>query len=231
MVAVKYLWLTVIAVGLSFGVVGVSQAQTAEVIGGQTSVLLDPDALSLAGLSISSVSEDVIAPGNLGGDSVAFPISARTDTPPTTFSYEPADFLNTFSGVIEHVGVVRFNNDALEAGDFTIGFDANRVGTLGGAASGFFVESNVGLMIPAFDLASPSTLDASFSSLVIEGDLLVSPELAQAAIDAGLTTTDTTGATAGQGRVDATAVPSPTTGAALLALSGVALLRRRSPRA
>ena len=106
---------------------------------GMTSVLLDTAALSsLASLDLSSVSSDVMAPGALGAGSVAFGI-----TPKTTFSYDPSDFLGTFSGSIEHNGSVFFNSDTVEVGDFTIGFDAARVGAFGGAASGFFVESTV----------------------------------------------------------------------------------------
>ena len=63
-------------------------AQDAFVVGGQTNVLLDVSLLGSVGLNLSGVSEDVIAPGNLGDDSVAFAINSRDATSlPTTFAY------------------------------------------------------------------------------------------------------------------------------------------------
>jgi len=217
----------VIAGGMLFSGFASAVAQPAAVTGGETSVALDDAALSQAGLSISSTSEEVGA-GALPG-SVAFPINARdAGTAATTFRYDPDNFLADFSGTIEHSGTVRFTNDDLEAGDFTIGFDPARVDTLGGAASGFFVESNTGLTGPLFDLADPSTLEPEFTSLTVGGDLLASPELAQTVIDAGLTTTDVQGATVGQAQVNATAIPSPSAAVtALTLLTPLALTRRR----
>ena len=209
-------------------------AETVFVTGGQTSVLLDTDTLSsAAGLDLSSVSTDVIAPGELGPSSVAFSINARNASPParqTTFAYEPTDFLNTFSGTIEHTGVVLFNADTIEVGNFSIGFDAARVGTLSGDASGFFVESTAGIPAILFDIAAPSELLPGPSSLVISADLLVSPEFATFLVDNGLAQQNLAGADVGEAKVNAVAaVPTPTAAAA--GLTGVLLLiarRRRS---
>jgi MYXO-CTERM domain-containing protein len=202
---------------------GVASAQTVDVTGGQTSVLLDLDTLSAAAsLNLSGVSKDVLAPGNLGDASVAFGITPRDAAAlPTTFSYDAGDFLNTFSGTIEHAGSVFFNNGTVEVGDFTIGFDAARVG---GSRSGFFVASNAGIAAILFDVGAPSTLDAGTTSLTIGADLLVSSEFAGFLTNAGLASTDLTGADVGDALVQA--VPAP--GAlAMLGLGGLAAARRR----
>ena len=184
---------------------------------GRTSVALDTATLeSAANLTVSGTSGDVISPGDLPG-SVAFPI-----TPATTFQYDPADFLGTFSGTIEHEGSVLFNDNAIEAGDFTIGFDAGRAGDLGSLASGFYVKSNAGLDAILFDVAAPDALSASGSSLTIDADLLVSPEFAAVLRGAGLATADLSGADVGDARVAANAVPLPAPAAAgLLGLAGI----------
>ena len=115
---------------LAITTAGASHAQV-DIVGGQTSVLLDTATLSAAAsLDLSGVSGPVIAPGNLGAGSVAFPINPRSAASlPTTFSYDPANFLGTFSGTIEHTGSVLFNAGTVEVGNFTIGFDAARAGT------------------------------------------------------------------------------------------------------
>ena len=197
-------------------------AQDFDVVGGQTSVLLDTDTLSsAASLSLSSVSADVIAPGELGDMSVAFGINARDASMlPTTFSYDAG--LGSFSGSIEHTGSVFFNSDSVEVGNFTIGYDANRVG---GDRSGFFVESTTGIAAILFDVAAPSFLDASAGGLIIEADLLVSSEFAGFLLDNQLASADLTGADVGDARVNA-AVPAP--GAlAVLGMGGLIASRRR----
>ncbi len=180
------------------------------VVGGQTSVALDFDTLSsAAGLTFSSVSEDVIAPGSIA-DSVAFGINPRDAVSlPTTFAYDPATFPagGSFSGTIEHQGSVFFNDDDVEVGDFTIAFDGSRAGTLNGLASGFFVASTVGVVAPLFDLevtgADPQNL-----SLTVDGNLLVTPELGTFLVDQGLASSDLAGAVvgaAGRGHLDSRA--------------------------
>ena len=82
-----------------------ASASLVNVASGQTSVFLDTDTLGSVGLDLSGVSPDVIVPGNLGPDSVAFNINPRDAAPPllpTTFAYTP-DTLAPFEGTIEHV--------------------------------------------------------------------------------------------------------------------------------
>jgi hypothetical protein len=194
-------------------------AQQRFVDGGQTSVLLDTATLSSVGLDLSGVSSDVIVPGELGDDSVAFNVNSRTDTPATTFAYEIFD-LTPFTGTIEHMGSVFFdlNSTEIEVGDFSIGFDADRVG---GDNSGFFVESTVGLEAILFDVENPTNLDAGSSELIIEANLLVSAEFADVLGNTGLT-----GADVGDARVAATAIPEPS-GIALLSMLGLGFVARR----
>lgn len=203
----------------------VTHAQV-DITGGQTNVLLDTATLSAAAsLNLSGVSGPVIAPGNLGANSVAFPINARDAAPfPTTFSYDSGDFLGSFSGTIEHSGSVLFNAGTVEVGNFTIGFDAARAGTLGGLASGFFVESTTGIAAILFDVANPSQLDAGSSGLVIGADLLVSPEFGSFLFDNQLSASNLQGADVGDALVEA--IPSPASGAAL-AVGGIMAMRRR----
>jgi len=199
-----------------------ASAQTFDVIGGQTSVLLDTDTLSAAAsLDLSSVSADVIAPGALGDGSVAFGINPRDAMMlPTTFSY--TEGLASFDGTIEHSGSVFFNMDSVEVGNFTIGFDAGRVGD---DRSGFFVESTTGIAAILFDVASPDSLSATGDGLSISADLLVSSEFATFLSDAGLASSDLTGADVGDALVEGV-VPAPAT-AALLAVAGLGAATRR----
>ncbi|MDJ0849494.1 MAG: PEP-CTERM sorting domain-containing protein [Myxococcota bacterium] len=213
---------------LLFLAAGTAHAVTVNIGAGQTSVELDSDALELAGLEITGISDDVIAPGNLGDDSVAFPINSRDEDPPalsTTFSYDSDDFLGTFSGTIEHTGSVFFN-DAIEVGNFTIGFDASRI-DITEDASGFFVQDNVSSLGILFDLeitdAAPGT-----ETLDVAAELLVSPEFAGLLIDLELTDLDLAGADAGEAGVEALAVPEPTSTTLLaIALGGAVALGRR----
>jgi hypothetical protein len=208
-----------------------ASATAADVVGGQTSVLLDTATLAAAAnLTLSGVSSEVGA-GNLGEGSVAFAITPRdAATLPTTFTYDPATFpaLGSFSGTIEHAGSVFFNDNAVEVGDFTIGFDVARAGQLGGAASGFFVASTTGISAILFDIETPSLAEVAPDSLRVGADLLVSPEFASFLQGAGLASSDLSGADVGDALVEATAIPEPA--AALCALTAVACasaLRRR----
>ncbi len=194
-----------------------ARADEVNVIGGQTSVLLNTDLLSSVGLTLSGVSSDVIVPGNLGPTSVAFNINPRDAVNPTTFSYTVGSFA-PFSGTIEHTGSVFFNDNMLTVGDFSIAYDMDRVA---GDNSGFFVESTIGLSAILFDLANVSTLTAGASSLVVGGDLVVSPELAGVLGDNNLTGVDV-----GDALVEAKSIPEPGS-LAVLAISSLVLVRRK----
>jgi hypothetical protein len=223
--------LQMLAVAGLFGVA--NGAHAAIIVGGQTNVLLDTATLSsAASLELSGVSPEVIAPGELGDASVAFGVNPRDAAPPlfpTTFAYEPSDFLGTFSGTIEHSGSVFFNDDAVEVGNFTIGFDAARAGTLGGNASGFFVASTVGIAAILFDIENPSALSATESDLNVAADLLVSPEFGEFLFTNGLSTANLAGADVGDALVSASAVPEPSA-LAILGVGVSTLLALRTRR-
>ena len=212
--------MTVAAVAI---VTGSAVAAPVLVTGGQTSVTLDFDTLAAAAsLNFSGVSGDVIAPGNLGDGSVAFGINPRNAASlPTTFAFDSDNFLGTFSGTIEHTGSVFFNNNAVEVGNFTIGFDGARVG---GDRSGFFVASTTGIAAILFDVGAPSTLDVTSSSLTIGANLLVSSEFAGFLLTNQLASADLSGAVVGSALVQA--VPTPG-GLAAVALGGLLAARRR----
>ena len=214
---------------LGCAVAPLAVADSVVVDGGATSVALDTQTLAdAASLVLSGVSDDVTAPGALEG-SVAFDIVDRT-----SFAYDSDDFLNSFSGSIEHDGSVFFNDGSVEVGDFSIGYDADRAGTLNGAASGFFVESTTGIAAILFDVAAPSALSASDESLSLTADLLVSPEFGGFLADNGLSQGNLAGADVGDAQVNATAGPDPTAiptpAATVLGLAGLGgmALRRRS---
>ena len=100
------------AVIAASGFAASANADMVEVVGGQTSVLLDLELIgSVTDLVLTGVSDDTIVPGNLGPDSVAFAItSPDAASNPTTFMYDTDDFFGTFSGVIGHRGTITFND-------------------------------------------------------------------------------------------------------------------------
>lgn len=188
---------------------GLAHAGEVRVEEGQTNVALDFALIeAAANLSLAGVSGDVIAPGTLEG-SVAFPINAPLPTPrgvlPTTFTYDSNDFLGTFAGTIEHTGTVEFatvpDGAPVVVGDFTIGFDAERIDEATGA-SGFFVASTTGVEAVLFDLA-PTSLFASRLEANVGADVLISPEFAGLLLDLGLAAADLTGADVGDALVEA----------------------------
>jgi hypothetical protein len=213
----KFLIMTV-AFAFAIGTSVDLRAQDADVVGGQTSVLLDTATLSsAAGLNLSGTSPDVGA-GNLGEGSVAFTINTRdNDLLPTTFSYTPGS-LEPFVGTIEHTGSVFFNDNNVEVGNFTIGFNGDRVG---GANSGFFVESTTGVAAVLFDVGVTGA-NPEATSLLVDGSLLVSPEFANFLGDTGLT-----GAEVGSARIEASAIPEPGAAFALSLIAGISGLRRK----
>jgi len=200
-----------------------------QVTGGQTSVLLNLDALeAAAGLTLTGASAEVIFPGELGMGSVAFPIAPRDGVAqPTTFDYAPG--LTSFGGTIEHFGTIEFNqpmgdtdpSDDVTVGNFRIGFDGDRATD---GRSGFFVQDTFSLGAILFDVAAPSELVAQPGELTVRADLLVSPEFGAALVQLGFADMDLTGVVIGEALVQA--VPTPGV-ASLAALAGLLAARRR----
>jgi hypothetical protein len=199
-----------------------SNAATAQVEGGQTSVLFGNGALDALGLTITKVSPNV-GGGNLGPNSVALginPRDAKGNALDTTFIYDSPSFV-PFSGAIEHSGRIQFN-DTINVGDFTIRAETGRPMD----TSGFVVESTFGLSAILFDIANP-IVEAFDNSLVISADILVSPELATTLGDPALAGVD-----AGMALVDArsTVVPIPAAvwlfGSGLIGLIAIARRKR-----
>jgi len=204
-----------ILAALTVPIAAPAQAAPVPVTGGQTSVALDGDLLESVGLEITGVSADVIVPGTLPG-SVAFPINPRSGGAGlnTTFEYDPNTFPapGSFSGTIEHTGTITFN-DSITVGDFTIGFDPERVED---DASGFFVMDNVDLGAVLFDVAVTG-LTPSQASLEVAGNLLISPEFAAALEGEGLAGVDI-----GDALIEASG-PAPVPEPATLALLAVGI--------
>ncbi|MEM6692969.1 MAG: PEP-CTERM sorting domain-containing protein, partial [Planctomycetota bacterium] len=210
------------SVAMLFVLNSYAHAQTTFVIGGDTTVLLDTDTLSsAASLDFSGVSDDV---GTTPEGAAIFGINGRgAASLPTTFSYTPSS-LAPFAGTIEHTGSVFFNNDTVEVGNFTIGFDNDRVSATN---SGFFVESTTGIGAILFDVAANPSVTAEVSSLAIDSDLLVSNEFATFLTDNSLATQDLTGADVGDASIRGiSAVPEPSS-ALLISLLGLGFVRRR----
>ena len=187
---------------------------------GRTSALFDDAALAGIGLRIESTSPEVIVPGSLGSESVAFPINGRSDPvygERTTFLFAPDDFARSFGGVIGHAGVVNGRATdqaarAVDVGDLTLRYAPVRSSD---ERSGFFLESTTGTTGPVFDIGSDFTMVVTTSELDLTGDLLLAPELAMAL-----------GRDAEAGRIVGTAevhaVPEP--GALALALAALGAL-------
>jgi len=210
---------TMLAIALLLTMPFAAQATSIQVLGGQTSVLFGNGALASLGLEITSVTPNV--KGALGPNSVSFGINPRDaigDALDTTFVYDSPNFA-PFSGAIEHSGRVQFNGN-IEVGDFTIRAAEGRPD----GTSGFVVESNYGLMGILFDIANP-IIEAFDNSLVIAGDILVSPELA------GILEIDAAGVDAGMALVVAHSTVVPIPAAAWMFGSALGLLgwvRRRT---
>lgn len=173
------------------------QADTSIVNDGTTSVSLNFDLLeSAAGLTLDSTS-DIADPA--AGFAVGFDI-----TEASTFQFSTETGFELVDGAIEHTGTVTFRNadgGLITLGNFTIGFDAQRVSD---DTSGFFVADTASVGIPVFDLSPPEIVDFDDPELTIAStDLLLSPELATALAgeNSGLD-----GADVGDARVDATVV-------------------------
>ena len=209
------------AVIAASGFAASANADMVEVVGGQTSVLLDLELIgSVTDLVLTGVSDDTIVPGNLGPDSIAFAItSPDAASNPTTFMYDTDDFFGTFSGVIGHRGTITFN-ESITIGNFNVGYDF--------ALEAFTVTDTVfdgtGLgSVFAIGITDAAAGEATFD---VMGDLLITANFANILLDLGLTDTDLTGADVGDAFLQGLNVPGP----GGLALAGLALFGTRRRR-
>lgn len=212
-----------------------AQAATYLVDSGLTSSVYGFGALESIGLAFVGTTGAV--PGALGPNSISYGINSRNATDPylpTTFVYTPGT-LAPFAGSIEHDGAIFLTDAATQTaaitiGDFTIGFDAARVGTASPDANGFFVKDNIDTGLVLFDIAN-GIIEALEGSLVLAGDFVVSPELSAFLNDAGLVDTEVTGLDMGLGMTVANSSIIPVPAAVWLFGSALGLLvwvRRRA---
>ncbi|MBW4652810.1 MAG: bifunctional metallophosphatase/5'-nucleotidase [Kaiparowitsia implicata GSE-PSE-MK54-09C] len=169
---------------------------TLRVFDGVTSVFLDLPLLELAAGLVLVSADSTVEPFS-DEFQVGFGITNASDF---TFTVPP---FTPVGGTIEHTGTVTFSlvgapQIAVTVGNFSIGFDADRVTDI---ASGFFVEDTIegnGLDV-LFDIGTPDTLSADDTVLTIsEADLLLAAEFATA-----LGLSELAGAEVGAARVDA----------------------------
>ena len=197
-----------------------SQAQSTELTGGTISFNLDEDELSAVNLVFFGTMDSV--PTTRGDEFIGFNINSRGDAiSPTTFAYEAnGTDLAPVSGTIESTGSISFNSGATSFGNIRLGFDEDRIT---GLNSGFFGESTAGTFTGiVFDVSNGSNINALTSSLTIEGDIFLSPELA------GAIPGSTDGTNIGTFAIDATAaVPEPSSLGCVAILGIMTTLRRR----
>ncbi|MCL6434447.1 MAG: PEP-CTERM sorting domain-containing protein [Leptolyngbyaceae cyanobacterium HOT.MB2.61] len=190
-------------------------AVTFQLSSGVTSVFLDLPTLESVGLSLTGATGTV--PPVSSDFLVGFPITPQTTF---TFDFDSGSGFTPVGGTIEHTGSVTFNN-TLTLGNFSIGFDPARAI---GSASGFFVRDTITTAAILFDVATPSSLTFVDQNLEVQGDLLVSPELAGI-----LGNTSLSGATIGAASINGEAIPEPATVLGVLAAGGfLAASRRRA---
>jgi hypothetical protein len=227
----KIALVTVLLAGASFA----AQAATYQVQSGLTSSVFGAGALESIGLAFVGTTGAV--PGALGPNSIGYGINSRNAVDPylpTTFDYTTGT-LAPFSGSIEHGGAIFLTDAATQTasvtiGNFTIGFDATRVGTASPDASGFFVKDNIDTGLILFDVTN-ELAEALEGSVVLVGDIVVSPELSAFLNDAGLVGTDVTGVDVGLGMTVGNSSIIPVPAAAWLFGSALGLLlwvRRRA---
>ena len=183
-------------------------ALISDVQAGVTSVGLDLGLLETAANLVLVDANNVVAP-----DSEAFQVGFEI-TRASDFTYAVSPFA-PLGGTIEHTGILNLSIDVdstnaeLSIGNFSIGFDPNRIS---GTNSGFFVADTLegnGLDI-LFDIGNPGSATVEKISLNLsDADLLVAPELANALTSLGLAANDLTGADVGDAGIDAASTFAP----------------------
>ncbi|MEL6777422.1 MAG: serine hydrolase [Cyanobacteria bacterium J06597_16] len=160
---------------------------------GTTSLFLDFSLFESAGLTIQDATPTATP------FSHQFQLGFEIDNSDFTFQGRP---FTPESGTLEHIGDIRFlvgGDVDLTIGDFSVGFDENRVSD---TASGFFVadtlEDGLGIDI-LFDVSAPDRLLVKNEALTLaDADLLLAPELAEI-----LGLNDAVGTDVGDVRIDA----------------------------
>ncbi|NJL10759.1 MAG: PEP-CTERM sorting domain-containing protein, partial [Calothrix sp. SM1_7_51] len=169
-----------------------ARASNLQVNSGVTSVFLDEPLLESVGLDLTGASNTVSPSSDF---LVGFNIA-----PNTNFTFNNNNGFSLIGGSIEHSGSVTFN-DALTVGNFSIGFDQSRAS---GSASGFFVKDTITTNAVLFDIANIAPA-VNGNNLQINGDLLVSQELA------GVLNNQTLrGAAVGRAQTNATTITTTT---------------------
>ena len=192
-----------------------------QAVSGVTSLFINFSLLEIVGIAIQNATPTATPFSNQF--QLGFEITDSTD-----FQFDSTPFTPT-DGTIEHTGDISFvvrNEALLTIGDFSIGFDAERVSD---TTSGFFVadtlEDELGADI-LFDLSTPGrTLVADEALTIADTDLLLAPELAEVL---GLSA-DFAGTDLGDARIDADLIslldpPPPTSSGDVQVVAGVTSL-------
>lgn len=199
-----------------------AQAATFQLNSGVTNVILNTTTLSGVGLELTGTNGIVIDPAldvPTGFALAGFPI-----TPATNFTFSDANGLTPLGGTIEHSGTITFNN-SVTVGNFSIGFDPSRVGRI---TSGFFVRDTASLGAVLFDVAPPSRLALTSSTISLAASLLVSAEFAGFLGNAALTGAEV-GSASIEGQIsEVAAVPEPTTVLGAIAAGSLFVASRRN---
>ena len=199
------------------------QAQLVPLGGGEVTLDFDETVLNLAGISVTSVSSDVVTSGPTF-DVLTFDINSRDDANPTTFEYT-VDTVTPVSGTVETAGSISFTATASGSssiGNIQFGFDATRVDAVAGI-SGFFAESTTGGFTGTlFDIGDGFPVVANETNFSFSDTIFLSDEFSTFLLGndgAG-------GISIGTFAINAVAVPEPT-GLACCAVFGIAMTLRR----
>ena len=199
------------------------QAQLVPLGGGEVTLDFDETVLNLAGISVTSVSSDVVTSGP-SFDVLTLDINSRDDANPTTFEYT-VDTVTPVSGTVETAGSISFTAPASGSssiGNIQFGFDATRV-DVGTGISGFFAESTTGGFTGTlFDIGDGFPVVANETNFSFSDTIFLSDEFSTFLLGS----TVAGGTPIGTFAINAVAVPEPT-GLACCAFFGIAMTLRR----